>query len=418
MRIGTRSISLGAASIALAIGILCILNICMIHNATPSSSKTMADSATPCIVTAPAASGSTGVHFSGDKVRVFNTSNSNNGATIEEFTVTPSATPSVTPSATPSASDISQHNENKKEIIFIVMGERKNFKVWFQRLNINVRNHVTFIYGSYDESVNATEDNVICEQSNELFDCQTLFIPGTTWTQGRNRLAEEALRKEKKRGMKYDYWGFADDDAQLICDECVNLEECPESLSLKCWNRFLATIATEGALPENATTVVLEMTIEKAVNNKKWPKGFTAVSTYDAFVTVIKRDTVPLLLPYATLGNGVSEWISQAVLFCVMKICIPGSAVKFPFMYGTNTEHRPYKRGLRLPVVMDAIHANYDPYVSFDECSRIKFLVPQEYTHVFETAEECSANIPTPNLDYCAPLLDRFTAWEESIEYD
>jgi hypothetical protein len=174
--------------------------------------------------------------------------------TIEEFTVTPSA------------SDISQHNENKKEILFIVMGERKNFKVWFQRLNINNKNHparVTFIYGSYDESVNATEDNVICEQSNEMFDCQTLFIPGTTWTQGRNRLAEEALRKEKKRGMKYDYWGFADDDVQLICDECVNLDhhECPESLSLKCWNRFLATIATEGALPENASTVVLEMTL-------------------------------------------------------------------------------------------------------------------------------------------------------------
>ena len=327
--------------------------------------------------------------------------------TIEEFTVTPSA------------SDISQHNENKKEILFIVMGERKNFKVWFQRLNINNKNHparVTFIYGSYDESVNATEDNVICEQSNELFDCQTLFIPGTKWTEGRNRLAEEALRKEKKRGMKYDYWGFADDDVQLICDECIKLDLCKQSF--KCWNRFFATIATEGALPENASTVVLKM-VQAVMSTRKWPKGFTAVSTYDAFVTVIKRDTVPLLLPYATLGNEVSEWVSQAVLFCVMKICIPGSAVKFPFMYGGNLEHRPYVRGgLELPVVMDTIHANYDPYVSFDECSRIPFLAQEYYTHVFETAEECSANIPTGNLDYCAPLLDRFTAWEESIEYD
>ena len=227
----------------------------VINNISLTTTKHDSSTAVPrqeIEMTAPAASGSTGVHFSGDKVRVFNTSNSNNGATIEEFTVTPSATPSVTPSATPSvtpsatpsASGISQRNENKKEIIFIVMGERKNFKVWFQRLNINNKNHparISFIYGSYDESVNATEDNVICEQSNELFDCQTLFIPGTTWTQGRNRLAEEALRKEKKRGMKYDYWGFADDDVQLICDECVNLDhhECPESLSLKCWNRFL-----------------------------------------------------------------------------------------------------------------------------------------------------------------------------------
>jgi hypothetical protein len=181
---------------------------------------------------------------------------------------------------------------------------------------------------------------------------------------------------------------------------------------------LFATIATEGALPENASTVVLEK--GWAVNNKKWPKGFTAVSTYDAFVTVIKRDTVPLLLPYTTLGNGVSEWVSQAVLFCVMKICIPGSAVKFPFMYATNQEHRVYERGLELPVVMDTIHANYDPYVSFDECSRIPFLDKRgrKSSPVFETAEECSANIPTGNLDYCAPLLDRFTAWEESIEYD
>lgn len=326
--------------------------------------------------------------------------------TIEEFTVT-----------TTSASDISQHNENKKEILFIVMGERKNFKVWFHRLNINTKNHparLTFIYGSYDESVNATEDNVICEQSNESFDCQTLFIPGTTWTEGRNRLAEEALRKEKKRGRKYDYWGFADDDVQLICHSCIKLDLCSESF--KCWNNFFATIATEGALPDNASTVVLE--IGWAVDKNKWPKGFTAVSTYDAFVTVIKRDTVPLLLPYATLGNGVSEWVSQAVLFCVMKICIPGSAVKFPFMYGGNLEHRPYVRGIKLSVVMDTILENYNPYVSFNECWRIPFIDQEQNTHVFETAEECSANIPTSNLDYCAPVLDRFTAWEESIEYD
>ena len=180
---------------------------------------------------------------------------------------------------------------------------------------------------------------------------------------------------------------------------------------------LFATIATEGALPENASTVVLKM-VQAVMSTRKWPKGFTAVSTYDAFVTVIKRDTVPLLLPYTTLGNGVSEWVSQAVLFCVMKICIPGSAVKFPFMYGGNLEHRVYERGLELPVVMDTIHENYDPYVSFDECSRIPFLAQEYYTHVFETAEECSANIPTGNLDYCAPLLERFTAWEESIEYD
>ena len=98
MKIGTRSISLGAASIALAIGILCILNICVIHNATPSSSKTIADSATPCIVTAPAASGSTGVRFSGDKVRVFNTDSNKNGAGLLAID--------------------SSHVGNKKKIIF------------------------------------------------------------------------------------------------------------------------------------------------------------------------------------------------------------------------------------------------------------------------------------------------------------
>ena len=80
-------------------GILSILNMGVYNSATKESKKETAYGVTststsssidtpPCIVTAPApidtapaASGSTGIRFSGDKVRVFNVNNSDNGGT-------------------------------------------------------------------------------------------------------------------------------------------------------------------------------------------------------------------------------------------------------------------------------------------------------------------------------------------------
>lgn len=75
----------------------------------------------------------------------------------------------------------------------------------------------SFIYASFDIQISQEQNATYMEDAT--FPFRAKFIPGTTWTQGRNMLAKEAVRLEKKRGKKFSHWSFMDDNIDAKCED-------------------------------------------------------------------------------------------------------------------------------------------------------------------------------------------------------
>ena len=212
--------------------------------------------------------------------------------------------------------------------------------------------NLSFVYASYDAEIPGQGENYICEENNSStsLDCQTIYIPHTTWTEGRNLLAEEALRKERHLGKEYRYWLFLDDDVNVRC----------KSPAVECWQQVFNFISSD-EVPDKASTISLPY------GNPR--DGFMAVSNADAMFAEFKKERVPYLLPYATLQEGESEWDSQAANFCVIGSCMPSSVLFVPFVGGVNGAHRDYVRGLNLQNISATIARNYhDKSTGFSIC--------------------------------------------------
>jgi len=94
------------------------------------------------------------------------------------------------------------------DIAVMVMGEAAAFKEWyhkFRKIDKETTNLV-LMYASFDAEVSNTKQfpkkKKESLETNEFLEFNTLYINGTQWTEGRNLLAAEVLRKEKIRGKK------------------------------------------------------------------------------------------------------------------------------------------------------------------------------------------------------------------------
>lgn len=353
------------------------------------------------------------------------------------------------------------------DILFIVMGEHQYFQRWYNRLrdddddndgdssknnkkNSNKNNHAyddrrsgaarnaistTLMYGSYDVPVSANTTNISCSFYSHhaskgggvtsssfpprprqgLAHCQTHYIPKTTWTQGRNQLAKEAILLEHKRGKKFDFWAFSDEDVALSCGQHNSTLDDART----CWQTFLRFLGGQPEeLPPKATTVSLQ----KQTSTNKYKDSWIGVSTTDAMINAFRRDFVPFVLPYATLQRGDSEWLSQGVVFCIMMTCAPSSVLFVPNMNIYNPMHRAYiRKTVRAPQITLAVRENYDlRYQNMNisqHCETYKYTQEQELIGPFSSARDFNAHVPTPKTtanDYCGPLANRFSDFEAS----
>jgi len=305
----------------------------------------------------------------------------------------------------------------KMDIIVMVMGEASAFQGWLERLQDITDVRITFIFGSYDAEViletninNPESNNDVDESTKEDLYFHTLYLDKKTWTEGRNRLAEEALRMEKLRAKQFSYWFFLDDDVEPVCH--------PGSVKVlgggSCWQKIFNFISGD-EVPEKATTIVLPWFAKE---------GFASASNADALFAAFKRDTIPYLMPYATLKKGISEWISQASNFCVMGTCLTNSSVYVPYVSVKNTKSRPYVReGFSIQNIHATVTHNYhslEPnFIPCHDWNTIAYYAQGEHgTGVvgpFETTEELNQRIPPHKYEFCAPLRNRFLEWEKNI---
>ncbi len=273
----------------------------------------------------------------------------------------------------------------QKDILVVTMGEKDAMSVWTERLG-KIDASLTLLYASYDKVIEEAFPK--CGDEHGLI-CQTAFIPHTTWTQGRNLLAAEALRMEKRRGKEFDYWLFLDDDVDLQCD--IRREDSNKLLGEgSCWQKAFNYIGSDN-VPENVSTISVAGRV---------PEGFEALSNADAMFAAFKRSHVPYLLPYVTLPEGGSQWTSQCALFCIMETCAPNSVVYIPYVKeGSNGAHREYVRGLNIPEIRSVIANNYhDKEADFYPCPRgpKQIFNGAGFVGVFETAKELNDHILLP----------------------
>lgn len=282
------------------------------------------------------------------------------------------------------------------------------------------RQSSSFIYASYDDIITTNNTNSSTAAMDLMMSSRTIFIPGTTWTEGRNKLAQEALTNEKIRKQTYKYWVFLDDDIDFICKKgtfgrggqmIAGFENTSETTSGQyCWNMFLNFLDSDNDLvPKKVTTVTLK--------RGRHDKHFTAASKPDAIVAAFKRQSLPYILPYATLQSGESQFNSQKVVFCVMKTCLKQSAMYVPYIHVKNNEHREYPRGFNLSSFVSTVGYNYNEYLNLQHCSRIPEYHENGNVDVLTTqiAQDLDKMIPSMNSS-CDTLRSRFYDWQRSLE--
>jgi len=349
------------------------------------------------------------------------------------------------------SSTITQADEDSKDketmsLLFLVMGEARYFPRWYDLLcevsspalttfpDANFLRvdpamiQTTLVYGTYDAFIAPDMHPDISCQSDPLYrkeeapkgqqqpsniSCHTRYVVNTTWTQGRNQLAKEAILLEHQRQSKFDFWIFLDDDVRFQCLMPGGHDE------VDCWRRFLYYL-TSPKLPSKVTTLSARiMKSNTFVRNNT--SEFFVTSKPDASVAAWRRDAVPYMLPYARISKDHSEWTSQAVLFCVLMTCMPHSALYTAGIGATNREHRDYQRRNFTPrnIAIDTEHSygNYIPDMS-RKCLNYDYHQPMGLWGPYSDFDSAISKIPEPNKttsSYCAPSADRFLAWEQSI---
>ena len=278
--------------------------------------------------------------------------------------------------------------DNSSEIVFAVLGKGKKFSKWFDLFQgLKESFKVTLVYGSDDAPINST-------QCTTETDCRTMFMPNTTWTEGRNKLAEAILCQERARGKRFKWWAFAEDDVELL--------KCQFS-AWSCWHAFLYSLSNH--MPSNSVVVSASSAIQRM-------GSWYGLTTFDSALNVFKRDFLPLLLPYATLPEGVAQEVSQFALFCTMTKCFKGGGVEIPARIPTrndttvpNHEH-----------IVDVFNISYSPFLKKDEaaaCSPTHLHLDE--VGPFGSAEELAPFIPPVRAMPCSGLMQRFHQWERMI---
>ncbi len=208
--------------------------------------------------------------------------------------------------------------------LLILMGRGAHLKQWMSKvLDTPGLSHVDLVIGIFDHTVESLE----CPASSERIRC--VNVAGTTWTSGRNILAKESFKREMELGRRYSFWTFSDADIILKCigdDNCLgSYDMYLAGLPAEVW---AATILGDGQWQaQNAAMVELQ--------------------AFDAAWNSMRREAVPVLLPYRTDQDSNSWWSSQAIFWNRLQCLAPLYAVAPLFVFYNNQEHNNYPRNQR-----------------------------------------------------------------------
>ena len=209
--------------------------------------------------------------------------------------------------------------------LLILMGRGVHLKNWMTKVLENPSlSHVDMVIGIFDHSVQSLE----CPLTSDRVSC--VSVAGTTWTSGRNTLAKEAYVREQSLSRRYTFWTLGDADINMVC---VGDGDC-----LGKYDRFLA------GLPDQVWAATLLMMGQYAITPDKI---MVELQAFDAAWNTMRREAVPILLPYRTDQDSNSWWSSQAIFWNKLQCLSPNFVVAPLFIFIDNPDHNEYPRNPR-----------------------------------------------------------------------
>lgn len=213
-------------------------------------------------------------------------------------------------------------------IAVTIQGKAEQLVMWQNVLaNMSTKSEIDFFCLLYDSTVDSTTINAwyqwLVAPHSPLKGL--IYNSTTTWTTGRNMLAQAIYAEEVKRAKQYTYWMFLDGDAWL-----TNCEKCPSGTigAACCWDYLFGDVLSSDYSFATVSTLANEIeALTRLSETGSLNKTFVFKDCADAQGQAFHRDAVPVILPYHADLDVVSWWSSQAILFRYTSGCLPGSNV-------------------------------------------------------------------------------------------
>jgi hypothetical protein len=144
-----------------------------------------------------------------------------------------------------------------------------------------------------------------------------------------------------KNGWKTEYLIFTDDDSELFC---LDKTKDPYTLMHSALKNAqpavaAATFGDNSLIAKHGAASGLGIT----GRNSCGPAAPCAPSI-DAAFNAFHITAAPFLLPYDPHYDGVSWWLSQALMIQLMAAAVPDHVVQFNYLYAENKIHHKYPR--------------------------------------------------------------------------
>lgn len=149
-----------------------------------------------------------------------------------------------------------------------------------------------------------------------------IFLPNSTWTDGRNRLYQEVKDKD------YDYFVYMDED--------VNLTTSKTGDAVSVFVELLCKYRPAIGVPQHPDWAGLAQYIQDGEISTHY--------SFDAVFVAIRKDVHDTLLPYSNIDDEISWHLSQLYFNHIARVCYPTQIAYFNDVLARNELNRPYPR--------------------------------------------------------------------------
>jgi len=139
-----------------------------------------------------------------------------------------------------------------------------------------------------------------------------IFYPNSSWAQGRNRLYQEALKKEIAQGWRYLYYIFLDGDVEVGFAAPLSSYNAQGDIvsPWRHYESFLLRYEPAVGVPDFRYNRP-DSDLTKLISGLG-PRGeATAMYHYDAIICAVHREAAVNLLPYDLSYDQISWWYTQ-----------------------------------------------------------------------------------------------------------
>jgi len=157
-----------------------------------------------------------------------------------------------------------------------------------------------------------------------------IFYPNSTWTQGRNRLYQEALRLQKN----YLYYIFMDEDVYLRTTKYFKVSW--NSL----WHLWVSSANPWRIFEDYLRRYRPAVGVPFYKWHKKQEKEIDAIFTFDAIIIAVHKEALNVLLPYYDGHDMESWWYAQVYFNHIAALLYPSHVLQFNALMAENTSQR------------------------------------------------------------------------------